>query len=157
VDVASDGLSLQRTEERTPPSLIHRGEVSEDSDRPVESCRPVPTDEADDLAAGFPEPTPRSGPAHEGAPLVPLGTAEPCGVRWQLVSDTLHGWAAEHQRQPRDLGVRVTWLASPLPSPPLAVRSSTSPSHRETRSPRRLFTSPLVQDRVVADTVFYRR
>jgi hypothetical protein len=34
--------------------LIFWGEVSEDSDVPVEFCRPVPADEAEALAAHFP-------------------------------------------------------------------------------------------------------
>jgi hypothetical protein len=55
--------------------LIYHGEVSEDSDGPVEWCRPVPDGQADDLAAEFPELTLRTEPGHEEA-VVPLGTVE---------------------------------------------------------------------------------
>ena len=51
------------------------GEVSDDSDGPVEWCRPIPSAEADELVARFPELTLRSEPAHQEA-FVPLGTAE---------------------------------------------------------------------------------
>jgi hypothetical protein len=46
---------------------IYHGEVSEDSDGPIEWCRPVPEGEADELAAGFPEFSLRTEPAHEEA------------------------------------------------------------------------------------------
>jgi hypothetical protein len=40
-------------------------------------------------------------------------------AEWQVVSDTLGAWAAGHaDREPSDLGVRVTCLASPEPRPP---------------------------------------
>jgi DNA-binding transcriptional MerR regulator len=91
---------------------IYHGEVNEDSDGPVEWCRPIPTAEADELAARFPELTLRSEPAHEEA-FVPLGTAEVSPAQWQLVSDTLYTWAAEQRRQPSGLGVRITYLATP--------------------------------------------
>jgi DNA-binding transcriptional MerR regulator len=55
--------------------LIYHGEVNEDSDGPVEWCRPVPGDQAGELSAGFPELTLRTEPTHEEA-FVPLGTAE---------------------------------------------------------------------------------
>ena len=51
---------------------IYWGEVSEDSDGPVEWCRPVPADEADALAARCPELTLRAEPAHQEA-FVKLG------------------------------------------------------------------------------------
>ena len=92
--------------------LIYHGEVSEDSDGPVEWCRPVPVDEADELAAPFPELVLRAEPAHQEA-FVPLGTAEVSPAQWQLVSDTLFGWASEQHRPPSGLGVRVTYLATP--------------------------------------------
>ena len=90
--------------------LIYHGEVSEDSDGPVEWCRPVPSAEADELAARFPELVLRGEPAHEEA-FVALGTAEVSPAQWQVVSDTLFTWAAQQQRQPSELGVRVTYLA----------------------------------------------
>ena len=43
---------------------IFWGEVSEDSDGPIEWCRPVPPDQAEALAARCPELTLRTEPAH---------------------------------------------------------------------------------------------
>jgi len=38
---------------------------------------------------------------------------------WQVVSDTLRAWAAGHAgREPSDLCVRVTYLATPQPRAP---------------------------------------
>jgi DNA-binding transcriptional MerR regulator len=92
--------------------LIFHGEVSEDSDGPVEWCRPVPHDRADELAVELPELTLRTEPAHEEA-FVPLGTVDVSAAQWQVISATLYTWATEWHRQPNDLGVRVTYLATP--------------------------------------------
>lgn len=91
---------------------IYHGEVSEDSDGPIEWCRPVPQDHAEELSARSPELTLRIEPAHEEA-FVPVGTVEVTPAQWQLIADTLFGWAAQQQRQPSDLGVRLTYLATP--------------------------------------------
>jgi hypothetical protein len=89
--------------------------VNDDSDGPVEWCRPVPSDEAETLASRVPELVLRSEPAHDEA-FVALGTAELRAAHWQVVSDTLHDWAAGHpERRPSELGIRVTYLASTLP------------------------------------------
>jgi DNA-binding transcriptional MerR regulator len=94
---------------------IYHGAVNDDSDGPVEWCRPVPDDGAETLAARFPELVLRIEPAHEEA-FVPLGRVELSAARWQVVSGSLHDWAVGHpERQPSDLGVRVTYLASPPP------------------------------------------
>jgi DNA-binding transcriptional MerR regulator len=90
---------------------IYHGEVNEDGDGPIEWCRPVPAQQAEEIAAGFPTLGLRSEPAHEEA-FVELGTAELSFPQWQLVSEVLHTWVAKQQRQPSDLGVRVTYLAS---------------------------------------------
>ncbi len=92
--------------------LAYYGEVSEDSDGPVEFCRPVPDDQDEELAAGYPELNLRVEPAHEEA-FVHLGTEQTTGPQWQLISESLHVWAAEQDRQPSDLGVRVTMLVVP--------------------------------------------
>jgi DNA-binding transcriptional MerR regulator len=93
--------------------VIYHGEVSEDSDGPLEWCRPVPEAEAEEIAAGFPELTLRTERAHEEA-YVHLGPGgQLSGPQWQLVSESLHAWGAEKDRQPSDLGVRVTFLAIP--------------------------------------------
>jgi DNA-binding transcriptional MerR regulator len=90
---------------------IYHGEVNDDSDGPIEWCRPVPADRAEEIAAGFPELSLRSEPAHEEA-FIALGTADVTIPQWQLVSEALHSWAATRHRQPSNLGVRVTYLAS---------------------------------------------
>ena len=91
---------------------IYHGEVSEDSDGPIEWCRPVPEDEADELAAGFPEFSLRTEPAHEEA-FVHVGPGNQISSsQWQLVSEALRAWGAERDRQASELGVRVTFLTS---------------------------------------------
>ncbi len=91
---------------------IYWGEVSEDSDGPMEWCRPVPPDEAEALAAGCPELTLRAEPAHQEA-FVMIGNEQIDGAGWQLVEQSLHAWS---DRQPdiriADLGLRMTFLPS---------------------------------------------
>jgi DNA-binding transcriptional MerR regulator len=101
---------------------IYWGQVSADSDGPVEWCRPVPSAEAEGLAAQFPGLTLRVEPAHREAyvDLGPGGQISP--AQWQLADEALRNWADAQgihpQRQqlsltPEDLGVRITYLASP--------------------------------------------
>jgi len=93
---------------------IFWGEISEDSDGPMEWCRPVPAEEAEALAAGCPELTLRAEPAHQEA-FVKIGDGQIDSADWQVVSRSLEAWA---ERQPDmlpvDLGVRVTYLPSEL-------------------------------------------
>jgi DNA-binding transcriptional MerR regulator len=91
---------------------IYWGEVSEDSDGPLEWCRPVPADQAESLAARCSELTLRSEPAHREA-FVNLGAYGQVGVaEWQLVSQSLEAWADQHAVGPTDLGLRITYLVS---------------------------------------------
>lgn len=92
---------------------IYWGEVSDDSDGPVEWCRPVPSDQAEQLAAEVPELGLRDEPAHREAfiHLGPGGQIEP--AQWQLIAQSLHGWVQQHAAQPSELGARVTYLADP--------------------------------------------
>ncbi len=92
--------------------LIYHGQVTEDSDGPIEWCRPVRDDQAEELAAAYPQLTLRTEPAHEEA-FVHLGTAQVNAAQWQVVAQTLHAWGAEQHRKPSDLAVRVTYLAAP--------------------------------------------
>ena len=99
---------------------IYWGQVSADSDGPVEWCRPVPGAEAEGLAAQFPELTLRVEPAHSEA-YVGLGPGDQISpARWQLADEALRTWADAqgiHPKQkqlsltPEDLGLRVTYLA----------------------------------------------
>jgi hypothetical protein len=54
----------------------------------------------------------RTEPAHQEA-YVHLGTATVTAAQWQVVSEALHTWGVQQHRQPADLGVRVTFLATP--------------------------------------------
>ena len=90
---------------------IYWGEVSDDSDGPVEWCRPVPTDQAEQLAVKVPELVLRNEPSHREA-FIHLGTGaqiEP--AQWQLISRSLYGWVHEHAAHPTELGARITYLA----------------------------------------------
>ncbi len=91
---------------------IYWGEVNDDSDGPIEWCRPVPADLATALAGEIPELTLRGEPDHQEA-VVHLGLGgQLSAAQWQLVSDSLHAWSDEHGVRPNDLGVRVTFLAN---------------------------------------------
>jgi DNA-binding transcriptional MerR regulator len=92
---------------------IYWGEVSEDSDGPLEWCRPVPPDEAEALAARCPELTLRAEPAHQEA-FVKLGAnGQIEGAEWQLVEQSLHAWSEQRPDvRVTDLGVRITYLPS---------------------------------------------
>jgi hypothetical protein len=89
------------------------GGVSDDSDGPLEWCRPVPTDQAEQLAIQVPELALRSEPAHREAfiHLGPWAQIEP--VQWQLISQSLYGWIKDHAVLPSELGTRITYLADP--------------------------------------------
>jgi DNA-binding transcriptional MerR regulator len=104
---------------------IYWGEVSADSDGPVEWCKPVPESNAKALASHYPELSLRTEPAHREAYVELPNAALPAGpggnpaVQWQLASEALEAWAAEHgvdpehlALKPEDLGVRITYLAS---------------------------------------------
>ena len=87
------------------------GEVNDDSDGPLEWCRPVPTDQAEQLAIQVPELLLRTEPAHREA-FIHLGRwphAEPS--QWPLITQSLLDWSQEHMMQPSDLGARLTYLA----------------------------------------------
>ena len=89
------------------------GEVSQDSDGPLEWCRPVPRDQAEALAAAIPELSLRTESEHSEA-FVPFGPySERTPVQWQLVWESLRGWAEDHAVRPADLGARMTYLATP--------------------------------------------
>ncbi len=101
---------------------IYWGEVSADSDGPVEWCKPIPESDAQALASHYPELTLRTEPAHREAYVPIPNDALPSGpggnpaVQWQLASEALRAWAKEQGIDPSnqldDLGVRITYLAS---------------------------------------------
>ena len=93
--------------------LIYYGEVNQDSDGPVEFCWPVPQDLAGQLAASFPGLTLRTEPAHQEA-YIHLDQ-DATKAQWQAAGDSAMAWAAEQQRQPSDLPLRVTLLTTAAP------------------------------------------
>lgn len=94
---------------------IFWGEVSKDSDGPIEWCRPVPTDQAQALAAGCPELALRTEPAH-GEAFVPIGDGQLDGAKWQVTSGSLEAWSDQQQHnidiRMASLGLRITYLPS---------------------------------------------
>jgi DNA-binding transcriptional MerR regulator len=94
---------------------IFWGEVSEDSDGPIEWCRPVPEDEAEALTARCPELTLRSEAAH-GEAFVTIGDGQIDGADWQVVGRSLEAWGDQHQHdidvRLAALGLRITYLPS---------------------------------------------
>ena len=91
---------------------IFWGEVSEDSDGPMEWCHPVPPDEEEALAARCPELTLRAEPAHQEA-FVNIGDGQIDAADWQVVSRSLEAWGEQQPDiLPADLGVRLTYLPS---------------------------------------------
>ena len=104
---------------------IYWGEVSADSDGPVEWCKPVPGADAKVLAPHYPELSLRTEPVHREAYValpndaIPAGPGGNPGVQWQLASEALRAWAEENgfnpeslTLKPEDLGIRITYLAS---------------------------------------------
>jgi DNA-binding transcriptional MerR regulator len=104
---------------------IYWGEVSADSDGPVEWCKPVPESDAQALASHYPELTLRTEPAHSEAYValpndaLSSGPGQNPGVQWQLASEALRAWwdelgvnPEELTVKPEDLGMRITYLAT---------------------------------------------
>jgi DNA-binding transcriptional MerR regulator len=104
---------------------IYWGEVSADSDGPVEWCKPIPEADAQALASHYPELTLRTEPAHREAYValpndaIPSGPGGGPGVQWQLASEALRAWAQENSLnpesltlKPEDLGMRITYLSN---------------------------------------------
>ena len=98
-----------------PAFCIYWSQVSEDSDGPLEWCRPVPDDLAEQLADQFPELTLRTEPAHREG-FVSLGQATQVSpAQWQLVSESLQAWAERERIRPSDLGMRINYRATDPP------------------------------------------
>lgn len=89
------------------------GEVNDDSDGPLEWCRPVPTNRAQQLASQVPELVLRGEPAHREA-FIHLGRgADTDPAQWPLITLSLRSWAQEHKVPATEagaLGVRMTYL-----------------------------------------------
>jgi hypothetical protein len=81
------------------PFVIYHGEVSQDSDGPVELCWPVPDERAARIAASFPDLTLRTEPAHQEA-FAYMGQAGPDIAQLVPVLESLGAWAGAQHRQP---------------------------------------------------------
>lgn len=96
----------------TAPFVIFHGEVSEDSDGPVEWCWPVPADQAGQIAGQFPDLALRAEAAHQEA-FIHVGQAWPSDIaRITPVVETLFAWAAREHRRP-SAGVRQLLISNP--------------------------------------------
>ena len=98
------------------------GLVNDDSDGPIEWCKPVPAAQAESLASRYPELSLRTEPAHLEA-FVALPDDGDEALHWQLAMESLWAWAQEQEQEhqdepvtlePEDLGMRVTYLPSAL-------------------------------------------
>ena len=104
---------------------IYWGEVSADSDGPVEWCKPVPEADAQALASHYPELSLRTEPAHREAYVaipndpLPTGPGGSPSVHYQLAGEALRAWAGERgidaENQVEDLGMRITYFSSSWP------------------------------------------
>ncbi|MEZ0114198.1 DNA-binding transcriptional MerR regulator [Catenulispora sp. EB89] len=95
------------------PFTIFHGEVSGDSDGPVEWCWPVPDDRAEEIAAGFPDLTLRTEPAHQEA-FIRADAPGAAGGAAQAEAAVLalFAWAADQNREPAG-GVRALLIFNP--------------------------------------------
>jgi DNA-binding transcriptional MerR regulator len=95
------------------PFTIFYGEVSGDSDGPVEFCWPVPDDQADEIAARFPDLTLRTEPAHQEAFVRPGASGMGGGgAEAEIAIEAMFAWASEQHRQPSG-GVRSVLVFNP--------------------------------------------
>lgn len=100
------------------PFLTFYGEVSEDSDGPVEFCRPVSSDTDDEIVAGMPDVQVRTEPAHEDISI----RIQP-GLSWPEALpafDALSKWVTDHHREPLP-GIRQVFLVNTEVTPPELV------------------------------------
>ena len=118
---------------------IYWGQVSADSDGPMEMCKPVPETLAHALAGQYPELTLRTEPAHREmfVPL-PAGPGGISPVHFQLAMESMRAWADEqgyedeHPARWPDLGLRITYFSTgpvtdPAPDFDVAVPFAVEP------------------------------
>ena len=83
------------------PFMVFHGEVSGDSDGPVEWCRPVPDEDAEAVAALFPDYVLSTDPAHEEVFVrQPEPGAWASGTQAELALQELRAWAVAQRREP---------------------------------------------------------
>ena len=81
------------------PYVVYYGEVTQDSDGPVELCRPVAPDMPEGPVAGSPDIQVRVEPAHDEA-YVRLSVAEMSWPAMLPFADALERWGRDHDRRP---------------------------------------------------------
>jgi hypothetical protein len=81
------------------PFLVFYGEVSEDSDGPIELCRPVAFDTAEAAVDGPGDLQLRVEPAHEEA-YIRLAAKDAAWPAMLPACDALERWVHEHDRRP---------------------------------------------------------
>lgn len=81
------------------PYVVYYGEVTQDSDGPVELCRPVASDTPEGPVAGSPDIQVRVEPAHDEA-YVRLSVAEMSWPAMLPFADALERWGRDHDRRP---------------------------------------------------------
>ncbi len=114
----------KRAEREGAMFCIYGGELSADSDGPVEWCQPVTEGEARALTSPYPELTLRTEPSHRAVHVaiendaLPTGAGGDSGVKMRLVFEIWRDWAENCGISPEsltltleDLGVRITYLA----------------------------------------------
>jgi DNA-binding transcriptional MerR regulator len=93
------------------PFTVYYGEVSADSDGPIEWCWPVPDADAEDLAARFPDLTLRTDPAHQEAYVHYGTTTQLHAARIGLAAQSLFAWTRDRGRRPAG-GMRLVYLSA---------------------------------------------
>ncbi len=81
------------------PFLVFYGEVSDDSDGPIELCRPVAPETTEEAVEASPDVQLRVEPAHDEA-YIRLALKDLSWPAMLPACDSLARWASEHQRQP---------------------------------------------------------
>ena len=91
------------------PFIVYYGEVSADSDGPIEWCWPVARERAEEIAEHLPDLTLRTDPAHQEAYVHYGATTLLHAARIVLAAQSLLAWAHD---QDRDLvgGLRLVYL-----------------------------------------------
>jgi len=91
------------------PFIVYYGEVTADSDGPIEWCWPVAEDRAEELAASFPDLTLRVDPAHQEAYVHYGATTLLHSARIVLAAQSLVAWARDQDRELAG-GLRLVYL-----------------------------------------------
>jgi len=91
------------------PYIVYYGDVTTDSDGPIEWCWPVDEDRAEELAERFPDLTLRTDPAHQEAYVHYGATSLLHAARIVLAAQSLLAWAHDQDRELIS-GLRLVYL-----------------------------------------------